>query len=85
VIDPTERHLRPADAPLRNRIADGIAIRVTAADIATDPDGRPASASCPTAGRPAAPSALGDQRRSYQVEVNWLTGESASVRPGDGP
>jgi general secretion pathway protein H len=84
VIDPTGRTFGPVDAPLRNRIADGIAVRVTAADIAADPDGRPGIRFLPDGRSTGGTIFLGDQRRTYQVEVNWLTGRVRIGEAGDG-
>lgn len=84
VIDPAARSFGPVEAPSRNQIAAGIAIQVTAAAIAADRDGRPGIRFLPDGRSTGGTIRLGDQRRSYEVEVNWLTGRVRVDEASDG-
>jgi general secretion pathway protein H len=84
VIDPVGRTFGPAEAPLRNRIADGIAVDVTVADIAADRDGRPGIRFLPDGRSTGGTIRLAGQGRSYEVQVNWLTGRVRIAEAGDG-
>ena len=84
VIDPIGRSFGPAEAPLRYRIADGIAVEVTAADKAEDREGRPAIRFLPDGRSTGGSIRLAGQGRAYQVEVNWLTGRVRIQEAGNG-
>jgi general secretion pathway protein H len=83
VIDPVGRSFGPVAAPLRHRIADGITVDVTSADIAADRAGHPGIRFLPDGRSTGGTIRLAGQGRAYQVEVNWLTGRVRIVEPGD--